>query len=86
MNAKEVAFAGVFSVAGSLNSIKDYQDKSWNYNTSRNNMQENSLLYATCYIFEFSRVWENLEYWLVFANKLYWIAQPYFSNNLLTQS
>ena len=46
MNAKEVAFAGVFSVAGSLNSIKDYQDKSWNYNTNRNNMQENSLLYA----------------------------------------
>ena len=46
MNAKEVAFAGDFSVAGSLNSIKDYQDKSWNYNTNRNNMQENSLLYA----------------------------------------
>ena len=27
MNAKEVAFADGFSVAGSLNSIKDYWDK-----------------------------------------------------------
>ena len=27
MNAKEVAFANDFSIAGSLNSIKDYWDK-----------------------------------------------------------
>ena len=27
MNAKEVAFTDNFSIAGSLNSIKDYQDK-----------------------------------------------------------
>ena len=30
-------------------------------------------------IFEFSRVWENIESWLVYTNKLFWIAQPYFS-------
>ena len=29
-------------------------------------------------IFEFSLVWENVESWLVPANKLFWIAQPYF--------
>ena len=27
-------------------------------------------------IFEFPRVGENLEPWLVYANKLFWIAQP----------
>ena len=37
-------------------------------------------------IFEFSWVWEYVEYWLVFANKLSWIAQLYFSNNIKTQS
>ena len=29
-------------------------------------------------IFEFSRVWENVESWLVYANKLFWIVQAYF--------
>ena len=37
-------------------------------------------------IFEFSRVWENVEFWLVSANELFWIAQPYFSNNIIKQS
>ena len=37
-------------------------------------------------IFWFSRVWENLESWLVYANKLFWIAQPYFSNDIIKQS
>ena len=34
-------------------------------------------------IFEFSRVWENVESWLVFASKLFWIAQPYFLNDII---
>ena len=34
-------------------------------------------------IFEFSRVWENVEPWLVSANKLFLIAQPYFSINII---
>ena len=37
-------------------------------------------------IFEFSRVWENVEPWLAYANKLFWIAQPYFSTNIIKQS
>ena len=32
-------------------------------------------------IFEFSRVWENIESWLVYAYKLFWIAQAYFSTD-----
>ena len=27
-------------------------------------------------LFEFSQVWENVESWLVYANKLLWISQP----------
>ena len=34
-------------------------------------------------IFEFSRVWENVEIWLVYANKLFWIAQPFFSTDTI---
>ena len=37
-------------------------------------------------IFEFSRVWENVESWLVYANKLFWIAQPYFSTDIIKRS
>ena len=37
-------------------------------------------------IFEFSRVWGNVESWLVYANKLFWIAQSYFSTNIIKQS
>ena len=37
-------------------------------------------------IFEFSRVWENTESWLVYVNNLFWIAQPCFSNNIRKQS
>ena len=37
-------------------------------------------------IFEYSRVWENVESWLVSANKLFWIAQPSFSTNIIKQS
>ena len=32
--------------------------------------------------FEFSRAWENVESWLVYANKFFWIAQSYFSTNI----
>ena len=42
--------------------------------------------YVMLNIFEFSRVWENAESWLVYANKLFWIAQPYFSNDLIKKS
>ena len=34
-------------------------------------------------IFEFSRVWENVESWLVYANKLFGIAQPYFCTDII---
>ena len=34
-------------------------------------------------IFEFSRVWENVESWSVHENKLFWIVQPYFSTNVI---
>ena len=37
-------------------------------------------------IFEFSRVWENIESWLVYANKPFWIVQPYFLTNIIKQS
>ena len=37
-------------------------------------------------IFEFSRVWENVESWLVSANKLFWIAQPYFPVDAIKRS
>ena len=33
-------------------------------------------------IFEFSEEWENVESSLVYANKLFSIAQPYFSTDL----
>ena len=38
-------------------------------------------------IFEFLRVWEKVESYLVYANnKLFWIAQPYFLTNIIKQS
>ena len=37
-------------------------------------------------IFEFSWMWENVESWLVYANNLFWIAQPYFSTDIMKQS
>ena len=37
-------------------------------------------------IFEFSRVWEIIESWLVYANKFFWIVQPYFLTNIIKQS
>ena len=36
-------------------------------------------------IFEFSRLWENLESSFVYANKIFWIAQLYFSTNKIKQ-
>ena len=36
--------------------------------------------------FEFLRVWENLESWMVYANKLFLIAQPYFSTYIIKTS
>ena len=35
--------------------------------------------------FELSRVWEYVESWLVYQNKLFWTAQPYFSANIIKQ-
>ena len=75
--------------------------EAWNYNTNRNNMQENPLLCdrlslqvvkkakklkyfeVMLSIFEFSRVWENVKSWLVYTNKLFWVAQPYFLANII---
>ena len=37
-------------------------------------------------IFEFSWVWEDVESWLVYVNKLFWIAQSYFLTNIIKQS
>ena len=37
-------------------------------------------------IFEISRVWENVEPWLVYVDELFWIAQSYFSTNIIKQS
>ena len=37
-------------------------------------------------IFEFSQVWENVESWLVYENKLFWIAQPCFSADIIKRS
>ena len=37
-------------------------------------------------IFEFLRVWENVESSLVYANKVFWIAQLYFLNDTIKQS
>ena len=34
-------------------------------------------------IFEFSRVWENVKTWFFHANKLFWIAQPYFLADII---
>ena len=36
-------------------------------------------------IFEFLRVLENAESWLVYASKLFWISQPYFSTDIIEQ-
>ena len=36
-------------------------------------------------IFEFLPVWENIETWLVYANKLFCIAQPYISTDIIKQ-
>ena len=41
---------------------------------------------VTLSIFEFSREWENVESWLVYANKFFWIAQLYFSTDIIKQS
>ena len=37
-------------------------------------------------VFQFSRVWENIEFWLVCANKLFLIVQPYFSTDIIKRS
>ena len=37
-------------------------------------------------IFKFSQVWENVESWLVYVNKIFCIAQPYSSTNIIKQS
>ena len=37
-------------------------------------------------ISEFSRVWEIVESWLVYAIKFFLMVQPYFSNDIMKQS
>ena len=37
-------------------------------------------------IFEFSLVWRNVVSWLVYANKLVWIVQPYSSTDITKRS
>ena len=34
-------------------------------------------------IFEFSQMWENVESWLLYAIKRFWIAQPHFSTDII---
>ena len=34
-------------------------------------------------VFEVLRVRENVESWLVYANKFFWISQPYFSTGII---
>ena len=37
-------------------------------------------------IIEFSRVWENVESWLVYASKLFWIAWSFFWTDIIKRS
>ena len=37
-------------------------------------------------IFEFSRAWENVESWLVYADNIFGIVQPYFSTDIIKRS
>ena len=37
-------------------------------------------------VYEFLRAWENVEPWLVYANKYFWIAQLYFATDIIKQS
>ena len=37
-------------------------------------------------IFELPQVSENVEFWLVYANQIFWIAQPCFSTDTIKQS
>ena len=37
-------------------------------------------------MFEFSRVWGNVESWLVYSNKLFWVVQSYFSTDIIKKS
>ena len=41
---------------------------------------------VTLNIFEFSRVWENVESWLVHEHKFFWVIQPYLSTKIIEQS
>ena len=55
-----------------FSSCREYSTTcTWNYNMNRNN------------IFQFLQVWENVKSWLVYANKLFWIAKPYFSTDII---
>ena len=36
-------------------------------------------------MFKLLRVWENVESWLVYSNKLLWIAQSYFSTDIINK-
>ena len=36
-------------------------------------------------MFEFSRVWENIESWLVYVKNIFWIAQPCFLADIIEQ-
>ena len=37
-------------------------------------------------IFESAQVWENIDSWLVYANKFFWIVQPYFLTDIIKRS
>ena len=100
-NSFFVLHLNISSLSKGLESFKKLYNLPWNYNTNGNKCKKvpcymrdsgGLLLKKPKYfevmlnIFEFSWVWEYVEYWLVFGNKLSWIAQLYFSNNIKTQS
>ena len=37
-------------------------------------------------IFKILSVWENVKTWLVYADQLFWIAQSYFSTEIIKRS
>ena len=67
---------------------------SWNYHGTiiRTGITCKKILCYRCdsacrwFIFEFSLVWRNVVSWLVYANKLIWIVQPYSSTDITKRS
>ena len=84
-----------------INLLLRYLVLSWNCNTKRSNkkcekcaiqLAGGVLLKMLQYFevmlnfFEFSEVWENKEAWLVYVNKVSWIAQSYFLTNTVKKA